>query len=252
VLVHDAGDQPAHTLRPLARALARHGIAVLTYDKRGVGDSTGDWRAGTFETLADDALAAIRVLRARRDVNPSRVGLLGIGEGGWVAPIAAARSPEVAFLITIAAPAMNPVVQERYRRAYALRCAGHGPWAMTVSATLWLLACAIWRRLPERSDAPPTLRRYFARVCAHDPLPVWTQVRQPVLALWGGRDERVPPRGSAWLLRRALRASGHMASTTTIVPGGGHLLQVSGQQAGAAMMDTALLVARWIQAQSMV
>jgi pimeloyl-ACP methyl ester carboxylesterase len=77
-------------------------------------------------------------------------------------------------------------------------------------------------------------------------LPVWRQVRQPLLALWGERDDRVPPHGSAWLLRRVLRAGGHANSRVVIVPGAGHALAFPGDATSAAAPATAALVAHWL------
>ena len=248
VLVHDTGDRSAQQLRPLAKALARAGIAILIYDKRGVGDSAGDWRAGDFEDLASDALAGVRLLQARADIQPQQVGLLGIGEGGWVAPIAAARSRDAAFLITIAAPGMSPIEQERYRRARALRSSGYGKRSIPLSTSLWLLACRFWQLLPDRRQSPLSLQAYFNRVCAFDPLPVWRQVRQPILALWGGQDERVPPRGSAWLLRQILAT--HPDSTLAILPDADHDLLPGGLPASAVSDEAVRMVERWIAART--
>jgi hypothetical protein len=247
VLVHDAGDRPAHELRPLAKALAREGIAALIYDKRGVGDSGGDWRAGDFDDLAADALAGVRLLQAHPEINRDQVGLLGLGEGGWPAPLAAARSVEVAFLITIGASGLGPIEQERYRRTRYLRGKGHGKPAITFSTLQWLLACAVRRHMPDRKDAPPSLARYFTRVSAYDPLSVWRQVRQPILALWGEGDDRVPPRGSAWLLRRELRGAGHPDWTATILPDVDHLLRTAGLPESAPSPTIAALAVPWLR-----
>ena len=82
---------------PFARFLIRHGIAVLGYDKRGVGESTGDWNIATFEDLAGDAVAAVAYVKTRRDIDASQIGLLGWSQAGWIMPLAAVRAKESRF-----------------------------------------------------------------------------------------------------------------------------------------------------------
>ena len=91
------------------------GLAVLTYDKRGVGSSTGRY-PGEFPTddslamYADDASAALGFLAAWPGVDPKRVGLHGGSQGGWVLPLALQRAPEMSFGILASAPATTPVI----------------------------------------------------------------------------------------------------------------------------------------------
>src|SRR5262249_38161797 len=92
--------------------LRAQGIAVLGYDKRGVGESTGDWRQASLQDLADDAIAAVRFLKARRDIDANRIGVFGGSQGGWIAPLAATRSADIKFVISICGPAVSPSEQE--------------------------------------------------------------------------------------------------------------------------------------------
>ncbi|MEV4892534.1 acetylxylan esterase, partial [Nonomuraea sp. NPDC055795] len=96
VMVHGAGPVTREEYRDEAEAYARRGVVTLIYDKRTDGYSTV---RRDYAMLATDALAAVRTLRARPEVDPDRVGVWGLSEGGWVAPLAAARSADVAFLI---------------------------------------------------------------------------------------------------------------------------------------------------------
>src|SRR5690606_7851130 len=88
----------------LSDALTRRGIAVLRYDDRGVGASTGSFQAATSEDFASDALAAVAFLKGRDDVDPAKIGIVGHSEGGLIAPIAAVRSEDVAFIVLLAGP----------------------------------------------------------------------------------------------------------------------------------------------------
>src|SRR5579859_7331785 len=94
----------------LADALARKGIAVLRYDKRGIGKSTGDFSAATTEDFAADAAVALAYLKGRKEVAPEKVGVIGHSEGGLIAPILAADGAAkggVAWIVLLAAPAQT-------------------------------------------------------------------------------------------------------------------------------------------------
>lgn len=91
ILVHASGAEDREYLLPFARFLIRHGVAVLGYDKRGVGGSTGDWQTASFDDLARDVVAAFQYLKTRSDIDPSQIGLLGVSQAGWVMPLAAVR-----------------------------------------------------------------------------------------------------------------------------------------------------------------
>ena len=97
-------DEEVFGMKPfviIADFFARNGIAVLRYDSRGVGGSAGAAFQYTLSDVAGDALAAVRYLKARSDVDSARIGLCGHSQGGIVAPMCAARSEDVAFIICI-------------------------------------------------------------------------------------------------------------------------------------------------------
>src|SRR5262249_21988032 len=86
VLVHGSGYGTRGQYAPEADRFARNGIAVLAFDKRGCGGSTGDWRQADFDELAGDVLAAFRHLRGDRRIRANKIGLWGISQAGWVIP----------------------------------------------------------------------------------------------------------------------------------------------------------------------
>lgn len=205
VLVGGSGPGPREEYRQEAEAFARAGIVTLVFDKRTV-DYSPTHR--DFGLLADDALAGVRLLRARAGVDPGQVGLWGFSEGGWVAPLAAARSAEVAYVITIAASGHSPLRTQTWNLTTHLRHrhisgsfldATEGPAAQLLdSAGLF----------PE---------------AGHDPLPALEHLRKPpVLALWGEYDKQVPPRESAQLFQQALAKAGNEHVTTRFVPAAAH------------------------------
>ncbi|WP_051666239.1 S9 family peptidase [Pedobacter sp. R20-19] len=91
----------------IASYLNQHGIAVLRTDDRGEGKTTGVYETSTTADFANDAIDAIAYLKSRKDINPKEIGLLGHSEGGAVISLAAAKSKDVKFLISLAGLAMN-------------------------------------------------------------------------------------------------------------------------------------------------
>jgi pimeloyl-ACP methyl ester carboxylesterase len=91
----------------LADHLTRLGIAVLRVDDRGVGKSTGNFIKATSADFAADALAAVEYLMTRREIDPGKIGLLGHCEGGLIAPMVAAQSRDVAFVVMMAGPGLK-------------------------------------------------------------------------------------------------------------------------------------------------
>ncbi len=85
----------------IADHFTRQGIATLRYDSRGVGGSTGNVWLSTFPDFANDVMAAIDCLQNRSEINSSQIGVCGHSEGGFVAPLCASNSDDVAFIILI-------------------------------------------------------------------------------------------------------------------------------------------------------
>ena len=116
VLVSGSGqqnrDEELMNHRPfwvIADYMARQGIAVLRYDDRGIGGSTGEVQNATSLDFSYDAEAAFDYLRSQKLIDASRVGILGHSEGGIINFMVSARRPEVAFLVSLAGPAVNGI-----------------------------------------------------------------------------------------------------------------------------------------------
>jgi alpha-beta hydrolase superfamily lysophospholipase len=108
----------------LAEHCVSKGIVVLLFDKPGLGGSTGNWERQTFDDRADDALAAVHFLQGHQDVNRMKVGLIGHSQGGWIAQLAASKSREVSFIITLAGPYISVYEQILMDREKHLLAAG--------------------------------------------------------------------------------------------------------------------------------
>jgi pimeloyl-ACP methyl ester carboxylesterase len=241
----------------LADHLARQGIASLRYDKRGHAASTGNYAAATSLDFADDAEAAFRFLRERRGIASSRVGIIGHSEGGMIAPMIAARSSDVAFIVLLAgpglpgdslmliqvamrataagrSPALDPELIENRRLYAALRAARDSSDAAVrlaavnddiVSSTVDSLRAPARRRLERKREILLTpFWRYLAR---YDPRPTLMKVRAPVLALNGTLDVQVPHQLNLPEISAALKAGGNGDVTTLEMPGLNHLFQTA-------------------------
>ena len=109
----------------LKTALPALGIAVFTYDRRGSGRSGTKDAGGNFTILADDAIAAVQSLKADPRIDPARIGTWGLSQGGWISPLAASRSPDIAFVISVSAPVVTADVQMIFSSTNHLRANGY-------------------------------------------------------------------------------------------------------------------------------
>ncbi len=127
VLLHGSGETKRSDNFYYAQIFARHGIAALTYDKRGVGESQGDpqaWRFFSFDDLATDAAAGVNLLQNHKNIDARRVGIFGASQGGMIAPLAVTKSKGVAFLVQLSAPVTTIGEDMLFDRALRLRSEG--------------------------------------------------------------------------------------------------------------------------------
>ncbi|MFJ8442481.1 alpha/beta hydrolase family protein [Kitasatospora griseola] len=209
VMVAGAGPVTMDELRPSAEAYAAHGIPTLIWDKRTAGYST---LQRDYGQLADDALAAVRLLRTRPEVDPSRVGMWGLSEGAWVITLAAGRTTDVSFLVTAGAAGLSPARQEAWAYGEYLRHAGvSGSLVPTMQNTV-IRQLAAAGLFPEAD---------------YDPVPAWERLRLPVLAEWGTLDREAVPAESERIIRDALDRAGNRHYTIRTVPDVRHNLRRS-------------------------
>ena len=243
-----------------ADVLTRRGIAVLRSDDRGVGGSGGDVQSATSADFADDALAAVDLLRARADIAADRIGLIGHSEGGLVGPLAASRAKSVAFVVMLAGPGVPgaeilPLQAERMALA-----AGGAP--ETVLQQGKLLREIVAQLLSEKDEeklrtALADLARrqlelggeaarqalgddpeaaidsqiealctpWFRFFLAYDPRPALTALEVPVLAVNGSLDLQVVAEQNLPAIRAALDAAGNEDATVVELEGLNHLFQ---------------------------
>jgi dipeptidyl aminopeptidase/acylaminoacyl peptidase len=224
VILHSSGHQsrngPVAYFRLLANYFAAQGIATLIYDKRGVGDSTGHWANASFDDLAGDGLKAVEFLKSRGDIDVTRIGLWGISQGGWLAPLAASRSGDVAFVISVSGPAVGTGEQEIYRVVNWLRKEGFASDAVTAAQDHMRLFFAVvdekadWNSLEAstkraRSSSwasfvqlPSSLNdlTWWRRMKSFDPATLTAGLTCPSLHLFGSLDDDVPTEQSTRIL----------------------------------------------------
>lgn len=232
-----------------ADRFARAGLAVLLFERRGTGGSTGDYSSATYEQLAGDAAAAVAFLRQQREVDAASVGVWGVGQGALLAPMVAARVPEIRWLAVVSAPGLPPGENAAHRDSSLLAAKGFDAadikrtvsldrrlqkWlrdgedraeleALLVesSTTPWLQAGSIPPRLP----AGPVPASWDWQGRTLDPAPAWAAVKVPVLAVYGAADELLPAKPNAKAIERALRSGENREVTVRTFPSANHCLR---------------------------
>ena len=232
--------------------LVRQGIATLRVDDRGVGASTGAFEAATMFDFAGDVRAGIDFLKTREEIDPLRIGLLGHSEGGLVAPLVAADSTDVAFIVLLSGPAVpgDEVLRlqtERVQRAmgmpesiidraretngkiFALVREEPDPERLEVAVRAVIDGLTPAEKQAINIDAQvamiksPWLRAFLT----YDPRTALRRVSCPVLALFAENDLQVPPDQSLPELERALDEGQNPDATVIELPGLNHLYQPS-------------------------
>ena len=245
VFLQGSGAEGRWASRFLASEFARHGVAALIYDKRGVGSSTGDWQTAGFEELVGDASAAVEALRARPRIAPDRVGIHGHSQGGTIAPWVARENSHVAFVVASSAPGLSMADTEIYSVSNNLRVHDMAEaerqlaerYVRAIVATAFEGAPrakleAVWQQVRNRPWAfspPPESDFYWSfsrRIASYDPLTYWRQVTVPALLVYGEADERVPPRASAARIAEGYLSSRGPRLQVMFFPGGDHTFRL--------------------------
>jgi pimeloyl-ACP methyl ester carboxylesterase len=212
---------------PIREYLVAGGLAMASFDKRGVGGSTGDWHDAGIVEQADDARAAVDCLLGREELGSAPVGLYGHSQGGWVVLEAAASDGRVGFVVASSGPGVTPGQQERYAALRGAQRDGKSPDEIEQ-----ILAGfdAIVRAL--RANGPADAAgfedeaewEFMRRIVDYDPRPALERIACPILALFGGDDRIVPVEESVAIYREARKRNGGL--TIHVFPGADHRCQV--------------------------
>jgi dipeptidyl aminopeptidase/acylaminoacyl peptidase len=262
IFIHGSGPDSREQYRFYADLFARRGMAALIYDKRGVGASTGDWRRSPFSALADDAFAGVQFLKSHPAIDPQRIGAWGGSEGGVIAPWMASRSPDVAFVIMQSATGITFAQQNLHQTERQMRALNlpesevqealtfqHLKHAYARCGTGWQAyakALQDSRSEPWASLGGPTSPddwwwQWYRTKMDYDPAPMLEQVRVPVLAIWGERDELVPVAESRAAVERAFARGGNRNVTYRVFAEADHSMNTqSGPQPSPEYLETML------------
>jgi dienelactone hydrolase len=228
----NGGTRDYDAYQHLARALPPAGFAVLLFDRRGEGASTGDRRTASFTDLASDGVAGVSYLASRSDIDRSRIGVWGMSQGGWLAPLAATMSRDIAFVIAVSAPAVGPAGQMDYTARYALEAAGQPPSVVDHALRVRAVVNDYYRGRGSKSDAglaidsirgqpwfgqvfipnggtlpdDPTQTKWYATM-DYDPLLAVAKVTVPMAFFFAEHDAYVPVEESMTRTRQAARVS---------------------------------------------
>lgn len=235
----------------LADHLSRNGFAVLRYDDRGVGESTGNRSEATTRDFAADAASAVSYLKSRPEVDSGHVGLLGHSEGGLIAPMLAAEGRGIAFVVMIATPGLpgdeyNYQYEESVGRAFGMsdeiiaakRDMQERMYDILLSDESAEVAAEKIRAimLEADPDMPPSrvesavqrfVSPWFRFALSYDPGRTLKRVKCPVLALYGEKDIQVPAEGNAEAVERALRMGGNKDYRVETIPALNHIFQTA-------------------------
>lgn len=232
----------------LATCFAEVGFASLMWDKPGIGNSTGDLRKQTLQDRAEEALAAVKLLKSRDEIQSDAVGLWGISQGGLVAPLAASQAGEIAFMVLVSAPGITPAEQELFRVAHTLRAEGFAEEDGERALSLYSSALQMLREDRSFDDIVSTLgseevlkspwlkyvtnldpadAEFLRGIMDFNPSPVLQNVACPLLGIWGEADPVVPVFQSFEVFRQALLAAGNNDITFKIFAEADHMILAS-------------------------
>jgi dienelactone hydrolase len=249
VILQGSSSNLREEYRFYADHFARAGLAVLTFDKRGKGESGGDYGAASYDVLAEDGAAAVEFLGAQPEVASKRVGVWGLSQGAFIAPRVAARVPSLTFIVAVSPAGVSIGECATYQDSVRLISGGFSTAEAARVATLnreiitWLetgrgeaaLAAGLardadapWRRasaLPVRLPRGAARSGWYWRGRILDPIPSWRALRVPVLAVFGAADELLPARTSAARIERALEEGKNPDHLVRVFPAANHVLR---------------------------
>lgn len=246
--------QSHKTFLVLSDYLTRNGIAVLRYDDRGFGESTGNFAEGTTADFARDVLSAIDFLKKRTDINVNGIGLIGHSEGAIIAPMVANLSKDVGFIVMLAGTGTSgkkvslvqsldnrnfPVTDEKQYEAYvkkAIEIASSDKEISTVKRELTAYyhnSKLLGSLLPPNVDKSEFIDKLVSTRTApwiryfynYNPINEIKKITIPAFALYGSNDTQVPPKYHLQPVKDALAASKSKRHKVVLLEGLNHLFQ---------------------------
>ncbi len=268
----------------LADYLTRHGIAVLRADDRGIGGSTGNFEQSTSGDFADDAIAGVEYLKSRKEIDINKIGLIGHSEGGMIAPIAAEKSTDIAFIVLMAAPGigfdeavifqvleqlkLEGVSQEDIELQRSWRQKIYGLFKQNLdSAAIANKMRELYSKLSEEKikrlnwpqgrldfEIKRSLSPWWHFALSYQPGKTLSQIQCPVLAVNGEKDMQVSSGKNLPYIKEALIKGGNQNFIVRELPGLNHLFQTAktgseyeyGTIEETMSPDALSLISKWI------
>lgn len=242
----------------LSDFLTRNGIAVLRFDDRGTGASKGDFKKATTQNFATDVEAAVNYLKTRKEINKTKIGLIGHSEGGIIAAIVATDLKDIRFIILLAGMGIPGDQLLLLQQGLIKKASGinedeiklsqifneglfeivkKAPNATALQTDLEIYLKEKLNSMPEAEKAGMTdadfiksienqlLSPWMQNFIKYDPKPILEKVKCPVLALNGEKDLQVPPKENLEAIEMALAKGGNTKVRIKELPGLNHLFQ---------------------------
>lgn len=244
VLIHGSGPVTRDFFGPILYLFARNGIAVLSYDKRGIGKSQGDWMSANFSDYAADAVAGVAYLRSRKEIDSKAIGLWGVSQAGWIIPQAVEQDPGIAFAVMLSVPGVTPLEQELQRTQGELLAAKSSEEEIAkaigaLKTDIESLRTQDVKQYLEQSveklkaegnqealnaSGPdnPRFLLWYANIIDYSPVAALEKMKCPVLVLYGEIDRGVPVDPNRKILKRALQNNPRVKFH--VFPNGNHAL----------------------------
>ncbi|HWW15408.1 MAG TPA: alpha/beta fold hydrolase [Candidatus Dormibacteraeota bacterium] len=232
----------------LSDYLTRHGIAVLRADDRGTAKSTGNFATATTADFATDTEAGIAYLKTRPEINPHKIGLIGHSEGGIIAPMIAARNPDVTFIVMMAGSGVpgDEILVAQVQAIAESSGKTHDEAVKAVAKEREILTlvkkekdpAVLEKELKEKLadegmeaqlgiEIKALTSPWFRYFMDYDPATALRKVTCPVLVLNGEKDKQVPPDQNLPPIRKALEEAGNKHFEIDELPSLNHLFQTA-------------------------
>ena len=243
----------------LSDYLTKNGIAVLRFDDRGTAESTGNFATATSLDFAKDVEFAIKYLQTRKEINKNKIGLIGHSEGGIIAPIVAAESKDINFIVLLAGTGIRGDQLLLLQQELVGRASGISDTVLQKAKVINEGAFDIILKSDYNDSLEIELTNYFKQALKdnhesgkpaglseedyikflvtqlkspwmfyfikYDPAPILEKVNCPVLAINGEKDLQVPATVNLDAIKKALEKGGNKNVTTKKLPNLNHLFQ---------------------------
>jgi len=229
VIIAGAGPAMRNDTALLTAALDAEGIAVIRYDKRGCGDSSGNFAAGALPDFMNDAAAIVNYVKTRADVDRGHIALVGLSQGAVISPAIAVNDGGIAALVLLGVPAMrlDRASELQWEIAARAHAAKSDEEAMDIAKPA--LADAVAKGMIPQNQVDSILVGFATKAAreaqTYDPAVALRQVKVPVLALTGSLDQQVPAKQNLPIVRESL--AGNPDVTVSEMPGLNHIFQVA-------------------------